>query len=117
MISLTVQRIVLGGSHFMTADANLVDASTGATIVAYQKLVASTMAGQGLTGAAVEAAIGSHASERWSSIMPMVTGPGCSRNPWAVVLAGPARTGPVRGRALQPLTCRPDLPIRTKRLI
>jgi hypothetical protein len=64
VISPAVQRIVIGGSHFMIADANLVDAATGATIVAYPKLGGAAMAGQGWAGAAVEAAIGADQTDR-----------------------------------------------------
>jgi hypothetical protein len=51
-----VQRIVLGGSHDMRADANLVDARTGAIIIANPKLVAVMAGGDGLIGAAVQGA-------------------------------------------------------------
>ncbi|MDB5598830.1 MAG: hypothetical protein JWN71_874 [Xanthobacteraceae bacterium] len=64
VISPAVQRIIIGGSHFMIADANLVDAATGATIVVYPKLYGGAVAGQGWAGAAVEAAIGGDQTER-----------------------------------------------------
>lgn len=51
-----VQRIVLGGSHDMRADANLVDARTGAIIIANPKLGAVMAGGEGLIGAAVQGA-------------------------------------------------------------
>jgi uncharacterized protein DUF6778 len=57
------QRILIGGGRSMVADANLVDARTGAVIVAYPNLVAATYAGQGIVGTAVQAAIDS-ASEQ-----------------------------------------------------
>jgi hypothetical protein len=56
-ISSAVQRIVIGGGHGMVADANLVDARTGAVIIAHPRLVAALLAGQGVLGTAVEAAM------------------------------------------------------------
>jgi hypothetical protein len=56
-ISSAVQRIVVGGGHGMNADARLVDARTGAVIIAHPNLGAMVAAGQGLLGTAVEAAI------------------------------------------------------------
>ncbi|AWM01954.1 hypothetical protein [Bradyrhizobium amphicarpaeae] len=52
-----IQRVVIGGHRGMIADANLVDARTGALIVAYPELNASLYTGQGIVGAAVQAAI------------------------------------------------------------
>ena len=49
-----MQRILLGGSHDITADANLVDARTGAIIIAHPKLGAVMAGGEGLIGAAVQ---------------------------------------------------------------
>lgn len=56
-ISSAVQRILIGGGRGMTADANLVDARTGAVIIANPDLRAFLMAGQGIVGTAVQAAI------------------------------------------------------------
>jgi hypothetical protein len=56
-ISSAVQRIVVGGGHGMVGDANLVDARTGAVIIAYPRLTAFLFAGQGVLGTAVEAAL------------------------------------------------------------
>ena len=56
-ISSAVQRIVIGGGHGMVGDANLVDARTGAVIIAYPRLTAFLYAGQGVLGTAVEAAL------------------------------------------------------------
>jgi hypothetical protein len=56
-ISSAVQRIVVGGGHGMVGDANLVDARTGAVIIAYPRLTAFLYAGQGILGTAVEAAL------------------------------------------------------------
>jgi len=52
-----VQRVLVGGGRGMVADANLVDARTGAVIVSYPDLTAVVYAGQGIVGTAVQAAI------------------------------------------------------------
>ena len=62
-VASAVQRILIGGGRGMIADANLVDARTGAVIVAYPQLFAATYAGQGIVGTAVQAAI-DNASEQ-----------------------------------------------------
>jgi hypothetical protein len=62
-VASAVQRILIGGGRGMVADANLVDAKTGAVIVAYPELRAATYAGQGIVGTAVQAAI-DNASEQ-----------------------------------------------------
>jgi Family of unknown function (DUF6778) len=56
-IASAVQRIVIGGGHGMSADANLVDAKTGAVIISHPKLMASVPAAGGLVGTAVQAAV------------------------------------------------------------
>jgi hypothetical protein len=55
-ISSAVQRILIGGGFSIVADVNLLDAKTGATIIAYPKLVYALPAGQGVLGTAVQAA-------------------------------------------------------------
>jgi hypothetical protein len=62
-IASAVQRIVIGGGREMTASANLVDARTGAVIIANPDLRAYLMAGQGVLGTAVQAAIDSNATQ------------------------------------------------------
>jgi|SRR5665213_523710 len=62
-LASAVQRILIGGGRGMVADANLVDARTGAVIIAYPNLVATTYAAQGIVGTVVQAAIDS-ASEQ-----------------------------------------------------
>jgi hypothetical protein len=62
-LSSAVQRILIGGGRGMVADANLVDARSGALIVANPDLNAFMFAGQGVVGTAVQAAIDS-ASEQ-----------------------------------------------------
>jgi hypothetical protein len=62
-IASAVQRILIGGGRGMIADANLVDARTGALIIAYPDLVVLLPVGQGIVGTVVQAAIDS-ASEQ-----------------------------------------------------
>jgi hypothetical protein len=62
-VASAVQRILIGGGRGMIADATLVDAKTGAVIVAYPQLFAATYAGQGIVGTAVQAAF-DNASEQ-----------------------------------------------------
>ena len=52
-----VQRVFIGGQRGMTADATLVDARSGAVILAYPNLTAFLYTGQGITGTIVQAAI------------------------------------------------------------
>jgi hypothetical protein len=56
-IASAVQRIVIGGGHGMTADANLVHARTGAVILKHPNLMANVAAAGGLVGTAVQSAI------------------------------------------------------------
>ena len=56
-VASAVQRILIGGTHMMIADAVLVDARTNATIVSYPDLAASAAAGQGVLGTAITAAV------------------------------------------------------------
>jgi hypothetical protein len=61
-IASAVQRILIGGGYGMAADATLVDAKTGAVIIAHPELRGILLAGQGVLGTAVQAAIdNSHA--------------------------------------------------------
>ena len=62
-LSSAVQRVLVGGGRGMVADANLVDARTGAVIITHPQLLAASYAGQGIVGAAVQAAI-DNASEQ-----------------------------------------------------
>ncbi|EGP06802.1 hypothetical protein CSIRO_3530 [Bradyrhizobiaceae bacterium SG-6C] len=62
-ISPAIQRAVIGGGHGMVADANLVDARTGTSIVAHPKLAVAVVAGQGILGTAVQAAIDSASAQ------------------------------------------------------
>ena len=52
-----VQRILIGGGRGMTATANLVDARTGAVIIANPELTVLPVRREGLLGTAVQAAI------------------------------------------------------------
>ena len=51
-----VQRVLLGGMHSMDTEANLVDARTGAILLANPKFGAVMQGGEGPIGAAVQAA-------------------------------------------------------------
>jgi hypothetical protein len=62
-IAGAVQRILIGGGRGMVADANLVDARTGALIIAYRDMMVSIPVPGGLAGIAIQAAI-DNASER-----------------------------------------------------
>ena len=62
-IAGAVQRILIGGGRGMIADANLVDARTGAFILAHRDLTAALHVPGGLAGVAIQAAI-DNASER-----------------------------------------------------
>lgn len=62
-ISSAVQRILIGGGHGMIADATLVDARTGAVIIARPQLMANLVAGQGVLGTAVQAVIDSASTQ------------------------------------------------------
>jgi hypothetical protein len=59
VLASAVQRILIGGGRGMRADANLVDARTGAMILALPNLAAVKLAGNGILGTAVQAAIDS----------------------------------------------------------
>jgi hypothetical protein len=56
-ISPPLQRAVLGGGYSMLGDVNLVDARTGAVIIAYPNLSAFLYAGNGVLGATVQAIV------------------------------------------------------------
>lgn len=58
-IAGAVQRVLIGGHRGMMADATLVDARTGAVIIAYPDLQALLYTGQGVGGVIVQAAIDS----------------------------------------------------------
>jgi hypothetical protein len=63
VIASAVQRILIGGGRGMVADANLVDARTGALIIAHPDLRAIQMVGNGIVGTAVQAAIDSASAQ------------------------------------------------------
>ena len=58
-----VQQILIGGGRGMIADANLVDARTGACIIANHDLRAVFLVGKGIVGTAVQAAIDSSSTQ------------------------------------------------------
>ncbi len=49
-IASAAQRILIGGHHRLTADVNLVDARTGAVVLAFSEQNAIAQAGQGIGG-------------------------------------------------------------------
>nr|WP_249128237.1 hypothetical protein [Bradyrhizobium lablabi] len=59
IVAGAVQRILIGGHRGMMADANLVDARTGAVIISHPDLQALLYTGQGVGGVIVQAAIDS----------------------------------------------------------
>jgi hypothetical protein len=64
VVTSAVQRILIGGGHHMVADAVLVDARTGATIVDYPNLRGIALAGNGVLGTAIDAAVAGDPTER-----------------------------------------------------
>jgi hypothetical protein len=73
-IASAVQRIVIGGGHGMTADANLVDARSGAVLLHHANLTASVGAAGGLVGTAIQSAIESAAKIDNADKVPEVWG-------------------------------------------
>jgi hypothetical protein len=63
MMASAVERLIVGGGRGMRADANLVDARTGATILALPNLAAVKLAGNGIVGTAVQAAVDSASAQ------------------------------------------------------
>jgi hypothetical protein len=55
-IASVIQRILIGGSHSMKADATIVDARTGAVLLRFPAQTAVSAAGQGIGGTLVDAA-------------------------------------------------------------
>lgn len=56
-ISSPIQRILVGGGHFLKADVTIVDAKTRQPLSTYPNLIGGAMAGQGLIGTMVEHAV------------------------------------------------------------
>lgn len=56
-VASIIQRIMVGGHHELTADVTLVDARTGATLLAYPEFRTTALAGQGIGGTFVDAAV------------------------------------------------------------
>jgi len=56
--------VLIGGAHSVVADVTLVDAKTGAVVVAYSGQRAAAMAGQGIGGALVESVVASNPVDR-----------------------------------------------------
>ncbi|MES2197017.1 MAG: hypothetical protein V4517_21585 [Pseudomonadota bacterium] len=62
-IPSAVQSVLIGGNRGMTATANLVDARTGAVIIAHPDLSVNMAAGGGVLGTVVQAAVDSALSQ------------------------------------------------------
>jgi len=56
-VASAIQRVLVGGHHDMVADVTLVDAKTGAVILPYAAQSKMSMAGQGVAGVLVDAAV------------------------------------------------------------
>jgi hypothetical protein len=56
-VASPLQRVIVGGHHTMLADVTLVDARTGAVIVPYAGQSTTAMAGQGIGGVMLDAAM------------------------------------------------------------
>ncbi|QEL21230.1 hypothetical protein FQV39_00560 [Bosea sp. F3-2] len=55
-IASAIQRVVVGGGHEMVADIAVVDAKTGAVLLAHPEFRAAALAGQGIGGTMLDAA-------------------------------------------------------------
>jgi hypothetical protein len=62
-VSSPLKRVLVGGGHVLKADANLVDARTGAVIVAHPNLGGAALTGNGLVGTPVSMVIESNLKE------------------------------------------------------
>jgi hypothetical protein len=56
-VASAIQRVIVGGSHEMTADVTVTDARTGALLVSHPGFHAIALAGQGIGGAMLDAAL------------------------------------------------------------
>ncbi|MGO4406086.1 DUF6778 family protein [Bosea sp. RAF48] len=56
-IASAIQRVVVGGGHEMVADVSVTDAKTGAVLVNYPEFSAIALAGQGIGGTMLDAAL------------------------------------------------------------
>lgn len=56
-IASAIQRVVVGGGHEMVADVSVTDAKTGAVLVNYPEFSAIALAGQGIGGTILDAAL------------------------------------------------------------
>ncbi len=57
VLASTIQRVLVGGNHTMTADVTVVDAKTGAALLPYAAQSTVTGAGQGIGGVLIDAAL------------------------------------------------------------
>ena len=56
-LASAIQRVVVGGAHEMVADVTVTDAKTGTVLVNYPEFRAIALAGQGIGGAMLDAAL------------------------------------------------------------
>lgn len=56
-VASAIQRVIVGGSHEMIADVTVTDARTGALLVSHPEFHAIALAGQGIGGAMLDAAL------------------------------------------------------------
>lgn len=63
-LSSIIQRITLGGAHDMMADVAIIDAKTGAPVLTHPEFKATALAGQGIGGTLVDAALMSDPIDR-----------------------------------------------------
>ena len=59
IVPTVAQRVIIGGSNMMTADVNLVDAKSGAVILAHPKFTWTVQTGQGISGVIAQAIVDS----------------------------------------------------------
>jgi hypothetical protein len=59
IVPTAAQRVIIGGSNVMTADVNVVDAKTGALILAHPKFTWQVQGGQGIAGVIAQAIVDS----------------------------------------------------------
>lgn len=63
-IASPIQRVVIGGTHYIKADINLVDSQTGTVVLSYPAQTATSLSGQGIGGTLVDGLIGNDPMDR-----------------------------------------------------
>ncbi len=56
-VASAIQRIVVGGHHELVADVTVVDAKSGAVLLSHPEFRTASMAGQGIGGTMLDAAL------------------------------------------------------------